>query len=101
VITESDACEIIQLAMKAGIGVRLDGGWGIDALIGRQTRPHDDIDLFVQRKDAERFVNLIAAEGFAEKPTPYTLGDHTTWEDERGRIVDLHVFDRLWYKYPS
>ena len=40
-ITESDACEIIQLAMKAGIGVRLDGGWGIEALIGRQTRPHD------------------------------------------------------------
>lgn len=29
-ITESDACEIIQLAMKAGIGVRLDGGWGIE-----------------------------------------------------------------------
>lgn len=24
---------------------------------------------------------------------PHTLDDHTTWEDECGRNVDLHVFD--------
>ena len=24
---------------------------------------------------------------------PYTREDHTTWEDGRGRTVDLHVFD--------
>ena len=92
-ITETDACEIIGLAMDAEIDVWLDGGWGIDALMGHQTRPHDDIDLFVQRKDSRRFVELLKGKEFYEKPMPYTQKDHTTWEDERGRTVDLHIFD--------
>ena len=92
-ITEQDACEIIQLATDAEIEIWLDGGWGIDALIGRQTRPHDDIDLFVQRKHAPQLVGLITAQGFTEKPMAYTLEDHTVWEDGNGRTIDLHVFD--------
>ncbi|ACV21341.1 Aminoglycoside-2''-adenylyltransferase [Slackia heliotrinireducens] len=92
-ITENDAREVIRLAADAGIAVWLDGGWGIDALMGRQTRPHNDIDIFVQRKDADRLVDLLVAKGFAERLMPYTLADHTTWEDKGGRTVDLHVFD--------
>ena len=91
-VNEKDAREIISLAMEAGIDVWLDGGWGVDALMGRQTRQHDDIDLFVQREDEESFIQLIKVQGFEEKPMPYTLKDHTTWEDEKGRIVDLHIF---------
>jgi lincosamide nucleotidyltransferase A/C/D/E len=29
----------------AGYSVRVAGGWGIDALVGRQTRVHRDLDL--------------------------------------------------------
>ena len=42
-----DACEIIQFALQNGIKVYLDGGWGVDALLCRETRIHNDIDLFV------------------------------------------------------
>jgi lincosamide nucleotidyltransferase A/C/D/E len=34
----------------AGIDAVLDGGWGIDALLGEQTRPHSDLDLAVARE---------------------------------------------------
>ena len=46
-ITEKDAIDLINLAESLGITVFLDGGWGVDALLGRQTREHQDIDLFV------------------------------------------------------
>ncbi len=63
-VTKDDACWIIGLSAGAGIGVYLDGGWGIDALVGRETRAHNDIDLFVQRGDYQRFVDLLLMRGF-------------------------------------
>ena len=92
-VTKDDACWIIGLSAGAGIGVYLDGGWGVDALVGRETRAHNDIDLFVQRGDYQRFVDLIADEGFSEVAASFTTEDHTVWQDEAGRIVDLHCFD--------
>lgn len=53
-VTEKDALEILLRAERIGVDVRLDGGWGVDALLGRQTRDHDDIDLFVERSDCAR-----------------------------------------------
>jgi len=93
VITKNDACWIIGLAADEGIGVYLDGGWGVDALVGRETRAHDDIDLFVHRRDYQKFVNLIAAEGFSEVAAPFSTEDHTIWQDKTGRTIDLHCFD--------
>ena len=41
--------EILDLLEGAGIACWVDGGWGVDALAGRQTRPHSDLDLAVDR----------------------------------------------------
>ena len=35
---EEDAAELLDALAVRGIDVRLDGGWGVDALLGRQTR---------------------------------------------------------------
>jgi lincosamide nucleotidyltransferase A/C/D/E len=45
------AVAIIERLESSGITVRVDGGWGIDALIGAQTRPHGDLDLVVAKGD--------------------------------------------------
>ncbi len=50
-VTVPDACEILEMLSEASIKVFLDGGWGVDALIGRETRIHNDIDLFTEKKD--------------------------------------------------
>ena len=37
--------------MKDWIRLWIIGGWGVDALLRKQTRTHDDLDVIVQQKD--------------------------------------------------
>jgi len=37
-----------------GIEIWLDGGWGVDALLGEQTRPHKDLDIVVEQGSTNR-----------------------------------------------
>lgn len=92
-ITENDAIALIACGREAGIELFLDGGWGVDALLGQQTRPHDDIDLFVERQDGARYADLLQQRGFEQVARPYTTDSHTVWEDAEGLVVDLHLFD--------
>ena len=46
-IDAADASRILGQLEAAGLVVWLDGGWGVDALLGRQTRPHQDLDLVI------------------------------------------------------
>lgn len=39
------AVELMRMTRDTGVRCHLVGGWGVDALIGRQTRLHDDLDL--------------------------------------------------------
>ena len=79
--------------MEAEIKVFLDGGWGVDALIGYETRTHNDIDIFVEKKDYHKFIQIIKDNGFYEIKMEYTTTSHTVWEDENKRIIDLHCFE--------
>ena len=47
----TDVKQILQFAIDAEIKVFLDGGWGVDALLGYQSRAHNDIDIFVEKND--------------------------------------------------
>ena len=49
---------------QAGIPVWLDGGWGIDALLGRETRPHHDLDLIVRVSDVLKVLDVLQPAGF-------------------------------------
>ena len=89
----TDAEQILMIATGAGIKVFLDGGWGVDALLGYQSRTHNDIDIFVEKKDRQGFIEVLRANGFCETRMEYTTPDHTVWEDAKGRIVDLHRFE--------
>jgi lincosamide nucleotidyltransferase A/C/D/E len=74
--------------------VWVDGGWGIDALLGRQTRPHDDLDLIAVLEHVPRLEQALGEAGYArangEPPTSFEL------VDPLGPQVDVHpvrVFD--------
>jgi lincosamide nucleotidyltransferase A/C/D/E len=92
-MTESDALDLLRQAAAHDIEVWLDGGWGVDALVGRQTRVHEDIDLFIRRKDAAALTALLRREGYRETPAEYTTEGHTKWCAADGRTVDLHRFE--------
>jgi lincosamide nucleotidyltransferase A/C/D/E len=49
----------------AGVRCWLAGGWGVDALVGRQTRVHRDLDLVLDRAHTETALRVLHAHGFA------------------------------------
>jgi lincosamide nucleotidyltransferase A/C/D/E len=75
------------LAAEGTVGW-LDGGWGIDALLGQQTRPHADVDLAVDAAALDRLLARQRADGYRvlrdERPVAIAL------RHDDGREVDLH-----------
>ena len=63
-VRTEDACEIIKYALQNEIKVYLDGGWGVDALLKRESRIHNDIDLFVELKHYHDYIYVIKQHGF-------------------------------------
>ena len=49
-----------------GSGARcwVDGGGGIDALLGQQSREHRDLDLVVDEEDLTATIDLLRDEGY-------------------------------------
>jgi FMN phosphatase YigB (HAD superfamily) len=88
-MTANDVVAILGLLNRAEIDVWIDGGWGVDAVIGRQTRPHDDIDLVLRQADIDRLTEVLGAAGFRrveEGARPFNF----VVADGQGREVDLH-----------
>lgn len=86
-MTCQDVIEVLAALDAAGIDYWVDGGWGIDALVGEQTRTHHDLDLGVSGDDVARIEALLPQfRRESEEASFYT--------DECGRAVDLMVVDR-------
>lgn len=88
-MTDEEALALLDLLQAAGVRAWVDGGWGVDALVGRQTRAHDDLDLVVALGDVERIESALGREGFQQSedhlPVRFVL-THPT----RGQI-DFHT----------
>ena len=90
----SELLRVVDCLEQAGIPIWLDGGWGVDALVGRQTRPHSDMDAVVPLERADEVIACLKPLGFRvtldERPTRFVLADRTR------RHIDFHpvVFDR-------
>jgi hypothetical protein len=65
-ITANDVLEIIQLFELHRIDLHIDGGWGVDALLGRQTRTHADLDIAVEHKDVAQIRAMLEARGYRD-----------------------------------
>ncbi len=50
-VTASQVCSTMDALMSVDLEVYLAGGWGIDALLGHESRPHHDIDIAVAVHD--------------------------------------------------
>ena len=84
--------EFVQLLEQNHIEVIIDGGWGVDALQGEQTRRHGDLDIAVQHKDAAKIRALLEARGYQDVPRDDTRDCNFVLGDEQGRLVDFHTF---------
>lgn len=73
------------------IKIWLDGGWGVDALLGRQTRPHEDLDIVVQQKHVAKLRDFLVSKGYSD----IEQNDESTWNfvlgDDNSNKIDVHV----------
>ncbi|MER5266122.1 hypothetical protein ABTZ99_28945 [Actinosynnema sp. NPDC002837] len=87
-MTGDDVLEILDALREAGSDVWIGGGWGVDALLGRQTRPHRDLDLMHRGEQEPAVLATLAEAGFAEsvdwRPVRFVVAD------AKGREIDLH-----------
>lgn len=75
-----------------GLAVWIDGGWGVDALLGTQTRTHSDLDLAIYLADAPRFARLLTQLGYACVTPPENRAWNPVWRHPTDGAVDLHGF---------
>jgi len=92
VTTAGDAVEIIKLLEQNGIEVYLVGGWGVDALLGEQTRKHGDLDIALPHKFVPKLWGLLEARGYEEVLRPDTSEFNFVLGDDKGRWVDVHSY---------
>lgn len=87
---------IIEALRLAGVDPVVGGGWAVDALLGEQTRPHADLDLWVPAEQYEELVRGVLAIGLDRL---YCWGDDRPWNfvlhDGGSRRLDLHIYERV------
>lgn len=87
-MTIDDVAGILDRLEEGGIEAWLDGGWGVDALLGEQTRPHDDLDVILRVDDVPAMRAILEQDGFGlargEPTSNFVL------RDPRGREIDVH-----------
>lgn len=101
-VDAEDVIRVYRRLLGHGIRVWLVGGWGIDALLGEQARPHHDLDVIMLLDDVARTRQLLAYDGYKLKqlweenrwvadsrgiktPTGFVL------HDAEGREFDVHA----------
>jgi lincosamide nucleotidyltransferase A/C/D/E len=89
-VTADDVLAVLDRLDAAGVEWWIDGGWGADALLGEQTRPHDDLDFAIRAEDVERLPTIFPEFRRVQEedwPSAYVL------RDERGRQLDFHPLE--------
>jgi lincosamide nucleotidyltransferase A/C/D/E len=91
-MSAQDAIALVRLIEAHGITVWVDGGWGVDALLGAQTRPHRDLDIAISHHDVPGLRAILESRGFTDVPRDDTRDSNFVIGDDRGLQVDVHSF---------
>jgi lincosamide nucleotidyltransferase A/C/D/E len=100
-LSAQDALSLYAMFLQHHIRCWVTGGWGVDALLGHETRPHHDLDLLVSFDDLGQVQDLLAEQGFSRK----LVWEENRWvevhgarrptafveRDALGRELDIHV----------
>lgn len=100
-MSEAKTRELLRGLGDIGIRCWVMGGWGVDALLGEQTRAHHDLDLLVDARDLPALHTWLRGEGFARgyewsENSPLRI-EGRMWDtafverDADGRELDVHA----------
>ncbi len=84
----AEAVSVVRALEAAGIRYVVTGGWGVDALLGRETRPHSDLDIAVDVAKIEDAIGLLSDRGYVPANDQRPARLELRAADDRA--VDLH-----------
>ena len=100
-MSAEDVVMLIKLFDQNQIAMILDGGWGVDALLGEQTRTHADLDIVIAYDDVPRLRKLLEANGYVDVPRLDTRPVNFVMGDELGHLVDIHTYTLDHLNHPE
>ena len=83
----------LNLFDKLRITAWIDGGWGVDALLGEQTRKHQDLDIIISRKDSAILTEALFARGFVDIHTDDRTDRNFVMGHQTHGMIDFHVVE--------
>jgi lincosamide nucleotidyltransferase A/C/D/E len=91
-MTADDVVAFLRLMDRHAIEVTVDGGWGVDALLGEQTRRHSDLDIAVREADVPQIRALLEARGYRDVPRDDSWECNFVLGDDDGHLIDIHSY---------
>ena len=90
-VTSRDVIDLYETLESLGVEIWVDGGWCVDALLGEQSRSHQDLDIAIQQKDLLKFRELLRERGYKDIKVEHARDWNFVLGDEHGREIDVHV----------
>jgi lincosamide nucleotidyltransferase A/C/D/E len=89
-MTQKDVIDLYKKLNNAEIKIWIDGGFCVDALLEKQLRPHNDLDIAIQWKDVSKLQEILAEQGYKQ------IREDSKWNfvlgNEKGHEIDVHAF---------
>ena len=63
-VTQDQLLKVLALLDTLDMQYWIDGGWGVDILLGKQHRPHRDVDLDFDAAKTEPLLELLSQTGY-------------------------------------
>ena len=83
--------DLYNALQSSSVEIWLDGGWGVDALLEKQTRSHKDLDVAIQQKDVATLLELLDTRGYREIKLEIRRPHNFVLADNQGHEIDIHV----------
>lgn len=83
----------LNLFDELGITVWIDGGWGVDALLGECTREHQDLDIIISWEDSAILTEALLACGFTDIYTDDRKDRNFVMGHQSHGKIDFHVIE--------
>ncbi len=92
-MTSEQVLSLYNWFKENGILVWIVGGWCVDALLGKQTREHSDLDIAVHRKDNAKLRKLLGNNGYKEEKRDDSSAFMYVMTNPAEQSVDIHAFE--------
>ena len=83
----------LDLFGELGIKVWIDGGWGVDALLGECTRQHQDLDIMISWEDSAILTEALSERGFVDVYTDDRKDRNFVMGHQLHGRIDFHVIE--------